>query len=64
MVQSSPNTPKRTTTSTQLKLRLIAAAPSCVAVAFIPIATGTISEKSTRENLFAGCSGRKFLEMS
>src|ERR1700693_4565526 len=40
IVQSSPKTPRRTTTSTQVKVRLISAAPSCAAVDFISIATG------------------------
>src|SRR6202035_561754 len=37
--------------STQLKVRLISAAPSCVAVDFISIATRTISERPTTDNL-------------
>ena len=38
--------------STQLKVRLISAAPSCVAVNFISIATGNISDQTTTNNLF------------
>ena len=37
--------------STQLKVRLISAAPSCVAVDFISIATRNISERATTNNL-------------
>jgi hypothetical protein len=38
--------------STQLKVRLISAAPSCVAVDFILIAPSNISERTTTNNLF------------
>jgi hypothetical protein len=38
--------------STQLKVRFVSAAPSCVAVDFISIETGTIPEQAKTDNLF------------
>src|SRR5205823_3721494 len=50
IVQSKPKTLKRTTTSTQLKVRLISAAPSCVDANFISPASGNISKPFRTNN--------------
>src|SRR5262249_52473112 len=51
-VQENPKTPTRTTRSTQVKLRLLAPASSCMEGNFIAMAISNISEFLFSNNLF------------
>src|ERR1700677_2423142 len=64
IVQSSPKIPKRKTTSTQLKVRLMAATPSCGAVDFISIAISTFSERPPSDQLLDERFSCKYLFIS